>query len=481
MCDRHRTAARDLLGEARNDAPGAAENVAETHQHELRRPVLEALADDFGEALGRPHDAGRVHRLVGRHQHELLDLGRHCGARQHPGPIGIVAHRLPGVGLFHQRDMLVGGGVKNRLGLLAREHAVDERDVLDVADVADHRQPRKRIGERGLDHVERRFGNIEKHQPGGSKAGDLRAQLGADRAPAPVTITTRFPSHSPSPALSRTIGSRPSRSSSSILRSVVRNRAPADQVFVRRHRQRLDAGGRADLGRTAPHTVLGRRQRDDHLAHAETLDPLRERRDGPQYALVAQQSSLLADIVVDQTDDTPLPAAREFLGQPGARFAGTDDQHRLAQRGQRAVQPVLLPYPVRNAAARHQENEHDRVEDEDAARHDGLQPQHHQHDRDKQRPQSCRKHDLLEVGNAREPPEAAIETEGEEDRRLQRHDPGERPPHGGDVRLADIEIETQPVHRGPGQRCRAGVVGEREPRPPIEGIVHCFSGLRFPQ
>ena len=39
--------------------------------------------------------------------------------------------------------------------------------------------------------------------------------------PAPVTITTRLPSHSASPALSSTTGSRPSRSSSSMLRIVV--------------------------------------------------------------------------------------------------------------------------------------------------------------------------------------------------------------------------------------------------------------------
>ena len=63
-----------------------------------------------------------------------------------------------------------------------------------------------------------------------SRAGRKRAICLQSSAPieppAPVTSTTRLPSHSPSPALSRTTGSRPSRSSSSTLRIVVRSERP---------------------------------------------------------------------------------------------------------------------------------------------------------------------------------------------------------------------------------------------------------------
>ena len=65
---------------------------------------------------------------------------------------------------------------------LAREHLVDERHVLDVADDRRQRQLRERVGERRLDLVQRGLGQIEQHEPRRPKARDLPAQLGADRA-----------------------------------------------------------------------------------------------------------------------------------------------------------------------------------------------------------------------------------------------------------------------------------------------------------
>src|SRR5438270_320958 len=55
----------DLLPEARNHTACAAEDIAKAHDHELRAAVLQALADDFGEALGRAHHIGRIDGLVG--------------------------------------------------------------------------------------------------------------------------------------------------------------------------------------------------------------------------------------------------------------------------------------------------------------------------------------------------------------------------------------------------------------------------------
>ena len=112
MRHRHRATARDLLPEAGNDAAGASENVAETHDDELRRPVLKTLADHLRHALRRAHHVGRIDRLVGRHENELFDVRGHCRAGKHPRPPGIVAHRLPGISLLHQRHVLVSRGVE---------------------------------------------------------------------------------------------------------------------------------------------------------------------------------------------------------------------------------------------------------------------------------------------------------------------------------------------------------------------------------
>ena len=117
--------------------------------------------------------------------------------------------------------MLVRRRVEDDVGLFAREHRLDERHVLDVADDRHDRQLRERVGERRLDLVERRLGHVEQHEPRGTKARDLAASSAPIEPPAPVTMTTRLPSHSARPALSSTTGSRDSRSSTSTLRSVV--------------------------------------------------------------------------------------------------------------------------------------------------------------------------------------------------------------------------------------------------------------------
>ena len=78
--------------------------------------------------------------------------------------------------------MLVRGRVEDDVGLLAREHVLDERRVLDVADDRHDAELRERVGERRLDLVERGLGDVEQHEPRGTEARDLAAQLGADRA-----------------------------------------------------------------------------------------------------------------------------------------------------------------------------------------------------------------------------------------------------------------------------------------------------------
>jgi hypothetical protein len=91
---------------------------------------------------------------------------------------------------------------------------------------------------------------------------------------------------------------------------------------------------------------------------------------------------LFRGIVVEQSDDAPLAAVREFLGQQRAGLAGTEDQDRFAKRRKRAVEPMLLPDAVSKATARHEKDQYQRIKDEDAARHDGGELQHHQHDGD---------------------------------------------------------------------------------------------------
>jgi hypothetical protein len=218
--------------------------------------------------------------------------------------------------------------------------------------------------------------------------------------------------------------------------------------------------------------VVGRRQRDDHLAHAVAPRPRAEVVDRPQHAHVAQQPTLLGRVVVEQAHHAPLPASREVLGQPRAGLAGAGDEHRLAEGRERAVQPMLLPDAVREARAGHQEDQHDRIEHQHAARHDRLQLQHDEADRDQHRAEPRREHDALQVEQAREAPQPAVEAEREEDRRLHGDDPREREEQVDRHRLAHVEVHAQPVHPHPGERRGAHVVREGEPGTPVRSLGH---------
>ena len=89
MGDGQRPAAFELAAEQRHDRAGAAQHVAEAHGDAAhagarRRAAspIQGLAVHLGQALGRAHDAGRVHRLVGRD--EAPSRGSRPRARHRP-------------------------------------------------------------------------------------------------------------------------------------------------------------------------------------------------------------------------------------------------------------------------------------------------------------------------------------------------------------------------------------------------------------
>ena len=196
---------------------------------------------------------------------------------------------------------------------LARQHFLDQRPVLDVADDRRQRQLRKRIVQHRLNFVERGLGDVEKYDPRRPEARDLPRQFRADRS-------ARAGDHDD--AIAQPVGqSRTVEHDRVAAQQVVQfhiadgreRQTAADQVLVRRHRQRLHIGGGAQFGDAAADDVVCCRQRDDHLAHAKALGPRFEFRDLSQHADVAQQAALLRAVVVEQPHHAPLPAARQVL------------------------------------------------------------------------------------------------------------------------------------------------------------------------
>src|SRR5882672_5659221 len=112
----YRATGFDLLIEQRYNRTGRCQYIAESHHAKPRLAAapMQALQDDFGESLGRTHDVGGIHGLVGRYQDEGLHLGfmRRFGGV--PGGDDVVMNALDDV-LFDDGHMFVSGRVVHGL------------------------------------------------------------------------------------------------------------------------------------------------------------------------------------------------------------------------------------------------------------------------------------------------------------------------------------------------------------------------------
>jgi len=130
--DGDRSAGGDLLAEDLDDAAGGIEHVAEADGDEPAGGQFGQRLDvQFGRPLAGTHDAGRVDRLVGGDHHEGLHGTARGQVGQAPGGGDDVFDGFLRVEL-HEGDVLVGGGVEDDLGLIAREDLSDARFVQQV-------------------------------------------------------------------------------------------------------------------------------------------------------------------------------------------------------------------------------------------------------------------------------------------------------------------------------------------------------------
>src|SRR4051812_32187321 len=182
--ERDGAAERDLAAEDRHDRARRAEHVAEADRRELRvRPPLGRRLDGvLGERLRGAHHRRRLHRLVGRDQHDPPAARLAGDARHEPGRERVVAHGLDRVEL-HERDVLVRGRVEDDRRAVLRE---DLPHALALLAVGEHRREHGGMDvavvlELALDAEQVLLGVVDEHEPSRRHARDLAAELGADR------------------------------------------------------------------------------------------------------------------------------------------------------------------------------------------------------------------------------------------------------------------------------------------------------------
>ena len=180
--DRHRAAGLDLGPEGVQHRTPAPEHVPEPHRDERPGGALgEVGRQALGDALRVAEDAGGIGRLVGRDVDELLDADVGGGGQQLGGEPHVALDRLAGEAL-QQGQVLEGGGVEDHVGPPLPQEPLHPVPVAEVEEDQVGRVEQRPSLDRELDGVEGRFVAVHHDEVGRVEAGDLPAQLRADRA-----------------------------------------------------------------------------------------------------------------------------------------------------------------------------------------------------------------------------------------------------------------------------------------------------------
>ncbi len=344
---------------------------------------------------------------------------------------------------------------------VAREHFPHPLLVLRVADRRDHLERRPAVAEFLLDRVERELGELEEHQARRVEARDLAAELGADRAAgagdedgpaADEGLEARFVERHRVAAEQVVELDRAQRRDAHLAR---------DDVAQRRHGHHRDAGRGAQLDRALPLAVRSLRHGDDRLLDAVALRRVGHARHRAEHLHAGEGGAALGRVVVEHAHDAPLRAGGEVLQQRRRRGAGADHEHRhrLRMRDDRQ-QPAFAPGAVGEAVAAHRQREQQRRDEKHRARHLRLQAREREQRRHRERAATHRDQQPLQVGQARVAPQAAIQAEEPEHRRVHGHDRHEQAEHHLHVVFRDLEVEAQPEGRHPGDAGGEHVVAE---------------------
>src|SRR3984957_21086628 len=139
---------------------------------------MQALQDDLGESLGRTHDIGGVHGLVGGHQDKSLHLGLMSRFGGIPGGDDVVVNSLDDV-LLDDGHVLVGGGVVNRLDSICLQDVAQTKLVMGVADESDQIDGKRVLIRKGsqfaLNVVQGKLGHFEQDEALWAQTNDLPA------------------------------------------------------------------------------------------------------------------------------------------------------------------------------------------------------------------------------------------------------------------------------------------------------------------
>ena len=138
MSQSHGPTLENLLSEQWNDTAARSEDVAEPHNDERLSVGGLSENESFGNSLGCPVRADRLHHLVGADHDEPFHLGLTTRRNQVVGSEYVVLNRLNRVGLHHW-NVLVSGGVEDNVRPQSPDEEVHVVPVLQLTDDRNNR------------------------------------------------------------------------------------------------------------------------------------------------------------------------------------------------------------------------------------------------------------------------------------------------------------------------------------------------------
>ncbi len=446
---RPRGSARESSGTTR---ARRVEHVAEPDRDEARRRLArKVLAEELGDALARTHDAGRIDGLVGRDQDEAaraVAIGRDCDEL---GADHVVAERLAHLRL-QQGHVLVRRRVEHDLGPRGCEHAIDRDGVGDVAEHGVEDKIGMRAAQLLLDHVEIELADVEDGQRLGAETRDLAAQLRADRAAAAGDqhALAGEPRADRGPVELHRIAAEQVLDRDFL--QFVEARAAGDDVFEARHGAERQVAALAQIDRAAHLRLVRGRHRDDEHLGGRLARKLRQLVKRAEHRHAVQAAAAQRCVVVEESDGRVAVVATQVAHERFARLARAEHEHALARRARGEIEPAVLPVAVQESRRAEQHHEHERIHRQHRARHGLEAVVEEQRDRDRERAEHGRLRDVPQIGQAREAPEALVQTRPPEDDALR----GEHEP----------DFRTEPRHRRRIRFERPAQHVDRDPRDP---------------
>ena len=450
----------DLFAKLGDDAAAGAQHVAEAHHHHRQRGhAVQVLQDHFGQPLGGPHHVGGIDRLVTGDVDETIDLETRGDLGQHAGAIGVVAHRLPGVAFFQDRHVLVGGGVVDDVGLVALEGFLQTDALLDVAQHRHDAQRRVGLLQVFAGPVERVFAQLVDDDLGWLETGDLATQFRADRAATAGDQHRLALQHVAQAAGVEADGVAAEQVVHLDITDLRYLDLAAHQLLHVRNDQQLDVGALAQLEDAAAGGVVGGSHGQHRMLAVAVAGDGFELFPAAEDAHPAQLAADLVGVVVQHADHVPVGVAVQLVDQRQRGGAGAQQHHRLR------LDPLLahrlfLPPAVDQPARAHEQDQQQRVEEVERARHAQPVAPQQQQDRDDERRGADRHRDQPHVVDRGVAPDAAVQAEIDETADLHGQHGRQRLEQQDLGRAIQVEVPAQREGEAPHQRRHDDVVAD---------------------